>query len=199
MAPLSTIILAEVLHKAGLPKGVFNLVNGDGPTVGHAMASHPGIDLVSFTGSTNAGILVAKAAAATVKRVHQELGGKSANILLPDVDLKKAVSAGVMRSFTNSGQSCQAPTRMLIHESQVDEAVSIAKETAEAVIVGSPDAADTQLGPLISQIQYNRVQKLIETGIAEGANLVCGGLGRPPGLNRGYYVRPTSFRMSRRK
>ena len=182
MAPLSTIILAEVLHDAGLPKGAFNLVNGDGPTVGQAIASHPDIDLVSFTGSTRAGILIAKAAADSVKRVHQELGGKSANIILPDVDLKKAVPAGVLRCFTNSGQSCQAPTRMLIHESQTDEAVSIAKDTAQAVIVGSPHAAATQ-----------RVQKLIEAGIAEGANLVCGGLGRPAGLNRGYYVRPTIF------
>lgn len=192
-APLSSIILAEVLHEAGLPKGVFNLVNGDGPTVGQAIAGHPGIDLVSFTGSTRAGIQVAKVAADTVKRVHQELGGKSANILLPDVDLAKAVPAGVMRSFTNSGQSCQAPTRMLVHQSQMDEAIRIAKATAEAVVVGSPYAADSQLGPLISRLQFDRVQKLIETGVAEGATLVCGGPGRPAGLNRGYYVRPTIF------
>lgn len=193
MAPLSSIILAEILHEAGVLKGVFNLVNGDGVSVGQAIASHPDIDLVSFTGSTRAGILVAKAAADSVKRVHQELGGKSANILLPDVDLKKAVPAGVMRSFTNSGQSCQAPTRMLIHETRMQEAVAIAKQTAEAVIVGAPLAAETQLGPLISRTQFDRVQKLIETGIKEGANLVCGGLGRPAGLNRGYYVRPTIF------
>jgi aldehyde dehydrogenase (NAD+) len=193
MAPLSSIILAEVLHDAGVPKGVFNLVNGDGATVGQAIAAHPDIDLVSFTGSTRAGILVAKAAANSVKRVHQELGGKSANILLPDVDLKKAVPAGVMRSFTNSGQSCQAPTRMLVHESQMDEAVGIAKQTAEAVVVGSPLAPETQLGPLINQTQFDRVQKFIQIGIAEGARLVCGGPGRPAGLNRGYYVRPTIF------
>jgi aldehyde dehydrogenase (NAD+) len=193
MAPLSSIILAEVLHDAGVPKGVFNLVNGDGATVGQAIASHPDFDLVSFTGSTRAGILVAKAAADTVKRVHQELGGKSANILLPDVDLKKAVPAGVMRCFTNSGQSCQAPTRMLVHASQMQEAVGIAKQTAEAVIVGSPRAAETQFGPLINQAQFDRVQKLIQKGIDEGATLVCGGVGRPAGLNRGYYVRPTIF------
>lgn len=193
IAPLSSIILAEVMHDAGLPKGVFNLVNGDGPTVGQAIAAHPDVDLVSFTGSTRAGILVAKAAAESVKRVHQELGGKSANILLPDVDLTKAVPAGVMRSFTNSGQSCQAPTRMLIHQDQMNEAIRIAKAAAEAIVVGSPYAADTQLGPLISRLQFDRVQKMIETGVAEGATLVCGGPGRPAGLNRGYYVRPTIF------
>jgi aldehyde dehydrogenase (NAD+) len=193
MAPLSSIILAEVLHDSGLPKGVFNLVNGDGPTVGHAIASHPDIDLVSFTGSTRAGILVAQTAAATVKRVAQELGGKSANILLPDVDLAKAVAAGVMRSFTNSGQSCQAPTRMLVHRDQMDQAIEIARKTADAVFVGSPYDDKTQLGPLISKTQFERVQKLIETGIAEKATVVCGGPGRPAGLNRGYYVRPTIF------
>lgn len=193
MAPLSSIILAEVIHDAGLPKGVFNLVNGDGPTVGHAISAHRDIDLVSFTGSTRAGVLVAQAAAESVKRVQQELGGKSANILLPDVDLTKAVPAGVMRSFTNSGQSCQAPTRMLVHRDQMDEAIRIAKATADAVIVGSPYDDNTQLGPLISRSQFERVQKLIETGIAEGATVVSGGPGRPPGLNRGYYVRPTIF------
>lgn len=193
MAPLSSIILAEAIHDAGLPKGVFNLVNGDGPTVGHAIAAHPDIDLVSFTGSTRAGILVAQVAAESVKRVQQELGGKSANILLPDVDLTKAVPAGVMRSFTNSGQSCQAPTRMLVHRDQMEEAIRIAKATADAVIVGSPYDDKTQLGPLISRSQFERVQKLIETGIGEGATVVSGGPGRPPGLNRGYYVRPTIF------
>jgi aldehyde dehydrogenase (NAD+) len=193
MAPLSSIILAEVLHDAGLPKGVFNLVNGDGPTVGHAIASHPDIDLVSFTGSTRAGILVAQTAALSVKRVSQELGGKSANILLPDVDLSKAVPAGVMRSFTNSGQSCQAPTRMLVHQDQMDEAIELARKAADAVIVGSPYDDKTQLGPLISKTQFERVQKLIETGIAEKATVVAGGAGRPAGLNRGYYVRPTIF------
>jgi aldehyde dehydrogenase (NAD+) len=193
IAPLSSIILAEVLHAAGLPNGVFNLVNGDGPTVGQAIAAHPDIDLVSFTGSTRAGVMVAKAAADSVKRVHQELGGKSANILLPDVDLTKAVPAGVMRSFTNSGQSCQAPTRMLVQEDQMDRAIDVARQTAAAVVVGSPLAADTQLGPLISRTQFDRVQHLIEVGMAEGATVVCGGPGRPAGLNRGYYVQPTIF------
>jgi aldehyde dehydrogenase (NAD+) len=192
-APLSCILLAQVLHDAGVPKGVFNLVNGDGPTVGQAIASHRDVDLVSFTGSTRAGILVAKAAADTVKRVHQELGGKSANIILPDADLKAAVAAGVLRGFTNSGQSCQAPTRMLIHKDQLGEAMQIAGETARSIKVGDPLAADTKLGPLVSRIQFDRVQLLIETGIKEGATVVCGGLGRPDGLNRGYYVRPTVF------
>lgn len=193
VAPLSAIILAEVLHEAGVPKGVFNLVNGDGPTVGEAISAHPGIDMVSFTGSTRAGILVAKSAADTVKRVHQELGGKGANIILPSADLEKAVSAGVMRSFTNSGQSCQAPTRMLVHKSQTDEAIAIAKATAEGVVVGDPFAPDTRLGPLVSKTQFDRVQHFINAGIDEGATLVAGGPGRPAGLNRGYYARPTVF------
>jgi aldehyde dehydrogenase (NAD+) len=193
VAPLSAILFAEILHDAGVPKGVFNLVNGDGPTVGEAISRHPDIDMVSFTGSTRAGILVAKAAADTVKRVAQELGGKSANIVLPDADLEKAVPAGVLRSFTNTGQSCQAPTRMLVHRSQRDEAVAIAKRTAEAVRVGDPLDANTTMGPLVSKAQFDKVQGLIERGIQEGATLVCGGAGRPVGFNRGYYVRPTIF------
>ena len=192
-SPLSAIILTEVLHEAGVPKGVFNLINGDGPTVGEAISSHPDIDMVSFTGSTRAGIAVAKAAADTVKRVHQELGGKSANVILPSADLETAVSAGVLRSFTNSGQSCQAPTRMLVHEDQTDRAISIAKRTADGVTVGDPLAEGTRLGPLVSKIQFDRVQNLLETGIKEGATLVAAGPGRPAGLNRGYYVRPTVF------
>jgi aldehyde dehydrogenase (NAD+) len=192
-APLSAILLTEVLHEAGLPKGVFNLVNGDGPTVGEAISSHPDIDMVSFTGSTRAGILVAKSAAATVKRVHQELGGKSANIILPGADLVGAVTAGVLRSFTNTGQSCQAPTRMLIQKDQMDEAIAIAKATAEAVVVGDPLDDTTKLGPLVSKMQFDRVQSLIAAGIKEGSQIVTGGLGQPPGLNRGYYVRPTVF------
>jgi aldehyde dehydrogenase (NAD+) len=193
VAPLSPIILAEILHDAGVPKGVFNLVNGDGLTVGHAISSHPDIDMVSFTGSTRAGIQVAKDAADTVKRVCQELGGKGANIILPGANLETAISAGVMRCFTNSGQSCQAPTRMLVHQSQIDEAVEIAKATAESIVVGDPRDRNTRLGPLVSQLQYDRVQNLISAGIEEGATLVTGGLGRPRGLNCGFYVQPTIF------
>ena len=193
VAPLSAIIFAEVLHDADVPKGVFNLVNGDGPTVGQAIAAHPEIDLVSFTGSTRAGVLVAKAAADSVKRVHQELGGKSANILLPDVYLRNAIPASVMLGFTNAGQSCQAPTRLLVQQDHMDEAIDIARQTAESIVVGSPLSERTQMGPLVSQLQFDRVQALIETGIAQGATLVCGGPGRPAGLNRGYYTRPTIF------
>jgi aldehyde dehydrogenase (NAD+) len=193
LAPLSPIILAEVIHAAGLPKGVFNLVNGDGPTVGQQIAAHPDIDMVSFTGSTRAGILVAKAAADSVKRVHQELGGKSANILLPDVDLDAAVSAGVKRSFFNSGQSCQGPTRMLVQADQFKRAVAIAKTTAAAVKVGHPAAPDTNIGPVAGKAQFEKVQRMIQSGLDEGATLVGGGPGRPTGFNRGFYVRPTVF------
>jgi len=193
IAPLNAIILAEVLHAAGVPRGVFNLVNGDGPTVGQAIAAHPGVDLVSFTGSTRAGILVAKAAADTVKRVHQELGGKSANIILPDADLKKAVTDGVRNCFRNSGQSCNAPTRMFVPAEQHEDAVAVAREAAEGVKVGDPAGPDTALGPVVSETQWNKIQRLIETGIKEGATLVAGGLGRPEGLTRGWYVKPTVF------
>jgi aldehyde dehydrogenase (NAD+) len=193
VAPLSGIIFAEVLHDAGVPAGVFNLVNGDGSGVGEAIARHPDIDMVSFTGSTRAGILVAKGAADTVKRVTQELGGKSANIVLPDADLGKAVPAGVLRCFTNTGQSCQAPTRMLVHRSQLDEAAALAKQTAETVKIGDPRKRETTMGPLVSKAQFDKVQGLIERGIEEGATVVCGGAGRPAGFNRGYFVRPTVF------
>jgi len=193
IAPLSSILLAEILHDAGVPKGVFNLVNGDGPTVGEAISAHPDIDMVSFTGSTRAGIMVAKAAAATVKRVAQELGGKSPNVLLPGTDLAKAVPAGLLRCYTNTGQSCQAPTRMLVHRSQRDEAVALAKKTAEQVVLGDPLDPKTQMGPVVSKAQYDKIQGLIEKGIEEGATLVTGGPGRPAGFNRGYYVRPTVF------
>jgi aldehyde dehydrogenase (NAD+) len=193
IAPLSAILLAEILHDAGVPKGVFNLVNGDGPTVGEAISNHPDIDMVSFTGSTRAGILVAKGAATTVKRVVQELGGKSANILLPDADLEKAVPAGVLRCFTNTGQSCQAPTRMLVHRSQRDAAVALARNAADQVKVGDPLDPKTTIGPLVSKAQFDKVQGLIERGIREGATLICGGVGRPAGFNRGYFVRPTVF------
>jgi aldehyde dehydrogenase (NAD+) len=191
--PLDAILFAEVLHSAGVPKGVFNLVNGDGPTVGQALASHPDIDMVSFTGSTRGGIAVAKAAADTVKRVHQELGGKSANIVLPDADLQKAVAGGVQACFLNSGQSCDAPTRMFVHRPQHDQAATIAKAAAEATKAGDPNTKGTSIGPVVNEAQFRKIQKLIETGIAEGATLVTGGPGRPDGINRGYYVRPTVF------
>lgn len=193
IAPLNAIIFAEAMHEAGVPKGVFNLVNGDGPTVGEAIARHPGVDMVSFTGSTRAGILVAKAAADTVKRVHQELGGKSANILLDDVDLKRAVKLGVESVMRNSGQSCNAPTRMFVPAQLHEDALAIAKETAEPLKVGSPSAESVFLGPVVSETQYDKIQRLIESGIKEGATLVTGGPGRPEDLNRGYYVRPTIF------
>ncbi len=193
IAPISGIIFAEVMEAAGVPKGVFNLVNGTGPEVGQVMAGHPDVDMVSFTGSTRAGIIVAKTAADTVKRVAQELGGKSANIILPDADFDSAVSQGVSACFGNTGQSCDAPTRMLVPADRHDEALAIAKRTAEAVKVGDPRAEGTDLGPVVSQLQYDKIQRLIEAGIKEGATLVTGGLGRPDGLNRGYYVRPTVF------
>ncbi len=193
IAPVSGIIFAEVMEAAGTPAGVFNLVNGTGPDVGQVMAGHPGVDMVSFTGSTRAGVIVAKAAADTVKRVAQELGGKSANIILPDAELQRAVSEGVVSCFGNSGQSCDAPTRMLVPRDRHDEALGIARVAAEALKVGDPRAAGTDLGPVVSEQQYAKIQRLIEAGIKEGATLVTGGPGRPEGLNRGYYVRPTVF------
>ncbi len=193
LSPLSALIVAEILHEAGVPKGVFNLVNGDGPTVGQALAAHPEVDMVSFTGSTRGGVAVAKAAADTVKRVGQELGGKSANILLPDVDFERAVTLGVARCFGNTGQSCSAATRMLVPADRHDEAAAIAARAAATYKSGPLDAEDTVMGPLVSQAQFDKVQRLIQQGIAEGAKLVAGGLGRPDGLERGYYVRPTVF------
>jgi aldehyde dehydrogenase (NAD+) len=193
IAPISGLLFAEAVHEIGLPKGVFNLVNGDGPSVGQVMASHPDVDVVSFTGSTRAGVIVAKAAADTVKRVCQELGGKSANIILPDADLERAVTKGVDAVMSNSGQSCDAPTRMLVPAARYAEAVRIAKVTAEKQRVGDPWAAETTMGPVVSEAQFNKIQKLIEKGIAEGATAVTGGPGRPFGLDRGYYVRPTIF------
>jgi aldehyde dehydrogenase (NAD+) len=193
IAPLSAHIFAEVLHEAGVPKGVFNLVNGDGPTVGALIAGHPGIDMVSFTGSTRAGILVAKAAADTVKRVAQELGGKSANILLDDADLQRAVTGGLHSVFMNSGQNCIAPSRMLVPESLQDKVVEIAKAAAGKFPVGKPDAEGTFLGPVVNEAQWNKIQGLIQSGIDQGATLVCGGTGKPQGLEIGYYVKPTIF------
>ncbi|MBI1212228.1 MAG: aldehyde dehydrogenase family protein [Alphaproteobacteria bacterium] len=193
LSPFSAMLIADVMQEANVPAGVFNLVNGDGPTVGQAIASHPGVDMVSFTGSTRGGIAVAKTAADTVKRVTQELGGKSANIILEDADLQKAVAGGVLNCFSNSGQSCNAPTRMFVPSSMQDQAIAIAKATAEKVKVGDPFADGTNLGPVVSEAQFNKIQGLIKKGIDEGATLVAGGLGRPEGLNRGYYVRPTVF------
>lgn len=193
VAPLNAALFAEVLDAAGVPAGVFNLVHGDGPTVGAALCRHPDVDMVSFTGSTRAGIEVAMLAAPTVKRVHQELGGKSANVLLDDVDLQAAVTAGVNSCFSNSGQSCNAPTRMLVPSNRHDEAVQIAVRAAHAHRVGPADDPATTMGPVISAIQFQRVQRSIAAGIEEGARVAAGGVGRPEGLERGYYVRPTVF------
>lgn len=193
VAPVSASLIAEILHAAGVPKGVFNMVHGDGPTVGEAIARHPGIDMVSFTGSTRAGVQVAKLAADGVKRVAQELGGKSANIILEDADLTKAVTNGVVAMMMNSGQSCNAPSRMLVPEKHYDEAVKIAKAVAEKMVVGDPKSPTTTLGPLANKGQFEKVQKLISRGIEEGAKVVTGGGGRPDGFKKGYYVRPTIF------
>ena len=192
-SPFSAIIWAKVLHEAGVPAGVFNLINGDGPTVGAALATHPDVDMVSFTGSTRAGTEVAKGAAATVKRVHQELGGKSPNVLLDDVDFERAVKASVLHVFQNSGQSCNAPTRMLVPAAKLAAVEAIAKKVAEAVVVGDPKAEGTAVGPVVSKIQFDRVEGFIAQGIAEGAKVVTGGSGRPAGLAKGYFVKPTIF------
>jgi len=193
IAPLSGYLFARVMDEAGVPPGVFNLVNGDGPGVGQAIAAHPDVDMVSFTGSTRAGVLVAKAAADTVKRVAQELGGKSANIIFEDADFERAVAGSVKNCFSNSGQSCDAPTRMLVPAARHDEAAGIAAQVAQKSVVGDPKAEATRLGQVVSRLQFDRIQGLIERGIEEGARLVAGGPGRPEGLERGYYVRPTIF------
>jgi aldehyde dehydrogenase (NAD+) len=193
ISPLNAMLFAEVLDEAGVPAGAFNLVHGDGPTVGAALCAHPDIDMVSFTGSTRAGVQIATLAAPTVKRVHQELGGKSANLLLDDADFDSAVTKGVNSCFSNSGQSCNAPTRMLVPASRHAEAVEIARRAAAAHRVGPADAAGVTMGPVVSEVQFERVQRLIAAGIEEGAALVAGGPGRPDGLERGYYVRPTVF------
>ncbi|KQP44007.1 aldehyde dehydrogenase family protein [Pseudorhodoferax sp. Leaf274] len=190
IAPFSGYIWTEILDAAGVPAGVYNLVNGDGPTVGAALSAHPEVDMVSFTGSTRAGVEVARNAAPTVKRVHQELGGKSPNVILPDADFKQAIKAGVRGVMNNSGQSCNAPTRMLVPNARMDEALAIAKQVAEATTVGAPDSG-AQLGPVISATQWDKIQTLIHKGIAEGATVVAGGPGKPAGLEVGYYVKPT--------
>lgn len=193
IAPISGLIFAEAVAATDLPPGVFNLVNGTGPDVGQILAGHPDVDVVSFTGSTRAGISVAKAAADTVKRVSQELGGKSANIILEDVDLEDAVRRGVAGVMLNSGQSCDAPTRMLVPVSRLAEVLKFAKAAAEEQKVGNPRAEGVTMGPVISETQFNKIQSLIEKGMNEGAILVTGGTGRPKGLETGYYVRPTIF------
>ena len=194
VSPLNAILFAEILHEAGVPAGVFNLVNGDGLSVGEAMSSHADIDMMSFTGSTRAGVAVAKASADTVKRVSQELGGKSANIILDDADFNQSIAGGVTGCFMNSGQSCNAPTRMLVPSERQEEAVAIAKATAEATVVGDPkEVAPGGIGPVVSEVQFNKIQALIEKGIEEGATLVAGGPGKPEGFNAGYYVKPTIF------
>lgn len=196
VSPLSADILMEVLHDAGVPAGVVNMVHGDGPTVGAAIAAHEGIDMVSFTGSTRAGVMVAQAAALTVKRVTQELGGKSANIIMDDLDdegFTKAVAGGMQSMVMNSGQNCNAPSRMLVPAHRMDAAIKAAAGAADTVQVADPTSDGMAMGTVVSEIQYNRIQSLIEKGIEEGATLAAGGLGRPEHLNRGYYVRPTVF------
>ncbi|MDE1917339.1 MAG: aldehyde dehydrogenase family protein [Sphingomonadales bacterium] len=193
LSPLNAIMFARILHDAGLPAGVFNLVNGTGPEIGGAMASHPDIDMISITGSNRAGVLVAQAAAPTVKRVTQELGGKSPNVLLPDADFETVVASGVMTAFRNVGQSCSAPTRMIVPRDRLAQVEALAIATVAQIRVGDPLDEDTVLGPIANQAQFNRVQEMIEAGLADGARLICGGLGRPEGLSQGFYARPTVF------
>ena len=193
IAPLSAYLYAEMMDEAGVPAGVFNLVNGDGPTVGEALSRHPDVDMMSFTGSTRAGSLVAQNAAPTVKRVTQELGGKSPNVILEDADLEAAVTRGVMHMYNNTGQSCNAPSRMLVPRALLQQAEQIAEKVSEAVVMGPTSADTTTMGPVISKLQWDKIQGLIEAGIAEGAKVVCGGAGLPEGIDRGYYVRPTVF------
>ncbi|MBZ4690015.1 MAG: Aldehyde dehydrogenase [Cereibacter sp.] len=191
-SPLSSLLFAEFVHDAGLPPGVFNLVNGDGAGVGSQLSSHPDVEMISFTGSTRAGRAISLAAAETMKRVTLELGGKGANLIFADAD-EKAVERGAKHCFNNSGQSCNAPTRMLVERSYYDQAVEIAREVAENTKVGSAHEPGGHIGPVVNQRQYDQIQAMIQKGIDEGARLVAGGLGRPDGLNRGFYVRPTVF------
>ena len=193
LSPLSALMFAQIVHDAGAPAGVFNLVNGTGQEIGAAMAAHHDIDMISITGSNRAGALVAQAAAPTVKRVTQELGGKSPNVLLPDADFPRVVPLGVMAAFRNVGQSCSAPTRMIVPRGKLTEVEAIARATAEAIVVGDPLDDGTVMGPIANRAQFDRVQAMIELGVAAGASLVCGGPGRPPGHDRGFYVRPTIF------
>ena len=191
-SPLSAVLFSEIMHEAGVPAGVYNMLNGDGPGVGSQLSKHEDVDMVSFTGSTRAGRAITIAGAESIKRVALELGGKGANLIFADAD-EKAVKQGIIRCFNNTGQSCNAPTRMLVERSRYDEAVEQAKSAAEATSVNSASEEGRHIGPLVSELQYNKVQDLIQVGIDEGAKLVAGGVGRPEGLNRGYYVRPTVF------
>jgi betaine-aldehyde dehydrogenase len=193
VAPLNAFILAEVIQQVGLPAGVFNMVTGYGPVVGEALASHPGVDMISFTGSTRAGKRVSELGAATIKRVHLELGGKSASVILDDADFEKAVKGSVQACYMNSGQTCSAHTRMLVPRAKMAEAATIAKKVAETFTVGDPMEGKARLGPLISETQRERVRGYIQKGIAEGATLVTGGADAPEGLTKGYYVKPTVF------
>ena len=193
VAPLSAYLYAEIMEEAGVPAGVFNLVNGDGPTVGEALSRHPDVDMMSFTGSTRAGSLVAQNAAPTVKRVTQELGGKSPNIILHDADLEAAVTRGVLHMYNNTGQSCNAPSRMLVPRALLAEAEAIAAKVTESVVIGATSDEATTMGPVVSKVQWDKIQSLIEAGVAEGAKVVCGGPGLPEGIERGYYVKPTVF------
>ncbi|MVZ96553.1 aldehyde dehydrogenase family protein [Sphingorhabdus sp. IMCC26285] len=193
IAPLSAQLFAEFIDEAGFPKGVFNMVHGTGPAIGNALTSHPEVDMISFTGSTRAGIQIAKSAADTVKRVSQELGGKSANIVFADADLEAAVRRGVLHCFENAGQSCNAPTRMLVEETVYDEAVAIATKVAAAAKLGDPMEKGPHFGPVVSKAHFEKIQGLIQIGIDEGAQLIAGGTGRADGFNRGYYVKPTVF------
>ncbi|WP_027796075.1 aldehyde dehydrogenase family protein [Paraburkholderia acidipaludis] len=192
-SPYSALRFAQMVHDAGFPPGVFNLVNGDGVVVGETLSRHPEVDMVSITGSTRAGIAVAKSAADTVKRVHQELGGKSANIIFGDADFDRAVAFGVRASYLNCGQSCSAPTRMLVPHSMMERAARVAADTANGIRVGAPESDSSDLGPVVNARQYAHIQELIESGVAEGAKLVAGGAGRPEDLSKGYFVRPTVF------
>jgi len=193
LTPLSALLYAEILHEAGVPKGVFNLVNGEGPVAGASLSRHPDVDMISFTGSTRAGREVTRDAAETIKRVTLELGGKSPNILFADADLERAVKRGVYGCFYNSGQSCSAPTRMLVERSIYEQVLEVAKATGEGQAVGDPAQPGRHIGPVISLLQYDRIQELINSGISEGAKLLVGGPGKPDGINRGHYVRPTIF------
>ena len=193
VAPLSAYLWAQIMDEAGVPAGVFNMINGDGPIVGTALSKHPDVDMMSFTGSTRAGTLVAQNAAPTVKRVAQELGGKSPNIILDDVDLEAAVTRGVMHMYNNTGQSCNAPSRMLVPAAKLAEAEAIAAKVTESVVVGDPTSENTTMGPVVSELQFNKIQGLIQAGIDEGATLVTGGVGLPEGIDKGYYIKPTVF------
>lgn len=193
VAPLSAYIWSQILDEAGVPAGVYNMVNGDGPVVGTCLSKHPDVDMMSFTGSTRAGVMVAENAAPTVKRVSQELGGKGPNIILEDANLETAVTQGVMTMYLNTGQSCNAPSRMLVPEAKLAEAEAIAAAVSETVVVGDPAEQSTMMGPVSSKVQFDKIQGLIQQGIDEGAKLVTGGLGRPEGIDKGYFVRPTVF------